>query len=69
MTLIEMPTKTGPIWINTDHIIFIREKPRCPNQSLIELTNPTPDEVGYVTVDVEPATVIRLISYMISNES
>jgi hypothetical protein len=43
-------TKTGPIVINTDHIIFFRPHPRNVEHTLIEITNPTPDEVGYVIV-------------------
>jgi hypothetical protein len=68
MHFIELPTNTGTIWININHIIFIRAKPRCPGQSLIEITNPTPDEIGYLTVNVDPETVVHLISYRSSNE-
>ena len=68
MNLIELPTDTGPIWINPDHIIFIRPRPRTTDQSLIEITNPTPDEVGYVFVNLPPQTVVQLIKLVQKNE-
>jgi hypothetical protein len=69
MTLIELPTDTGPIWINPDHIIFIRPRPRHADQSLIEITNPTADEVGYIFVNTPPRTIVQLITMVRQNES
>ena len=43
-------TRHGPISININHIIYFRPKHRYPEITQIEITNPTPDEIGYVEV-------------------
>ena len=58
----ELMTNTGPIYVNADHVIFVRRKPTDPNQSLLEMTNPVPDEVGYITVNHDPVDVVLRLS-------
>ena len=54
----EFITDTGPIYININHVIYVRPKPGNPDKSLIELTHPVPDEVGYVIVNHSHIDVI-----------
>ena len=50
MPFVSFNTRHGPISINVAHIIYFRPKHHFPEITQIEVTNPTPDEIGYVEV-------------------
>lgn len=66
MAFIPFRTPTSHIVINTDHIIFFRPAHKQENITFIEITNPTPDEVGYVRVCHDFNEVDQMIQSAIS---
>lgn len=66
MAFIVFQTPTSPIVINTDHIIFFRPAPRQDGITFIEITNPTPDEIGYLRVSHPFHEVDQMIRSTIS---
>jgi hypothetical protein len=59
MLIAELITKTGPIYVNADHVIYLHRDIQDPESTHIHFTHPKVNDIGRITVKHTPLDVVQ----------